>query len=408
MKIRLPSVLGFFACWPFFIDLATGEFIGSESAEALIPVPVGLFSLGLFSVAIVIRRLIQGDSCLFTCILLGSLIVMSSAAFALLGEQTFVRALQAIILPLLVLMCFLGGYSFRLFSESAFLGFSIFVLAHCFSVSFEVLVNDNPLGTVFSYWFNVYVYQSLVTYPAVVSLGVIAFTHKVFSNNFSVRNRCFNHVMDGGAIIGFVFVVIVLMSQRISGLLVLGSIAFVGFFFLLWSIRHLNWMEVVRWFILMLLLVLCIYLLGQGFGFFDRFYGFIDPSYTDAARVSKYFIFANYLTDRDVGYWGSGIDVPSMHNQIMDLVMRFGVLGGGFIFGFNILALGALYSQTSFAFNTAVDKWAKLSFLVVIAVQSGINASLTQPFFAMSLVIMFIYTFTPPSKSREIPRYDEI
>lgn len=418
MKINYTDICGFFLFLvpvPLFYDMGNFEFvyhyIGSFDPirnRPLIPVPLGVFSLLFFIAAGYILSLAKPNK--FRSVLSSSQILkfFMLVLFPLVIHATFISGLSlARVVQLILPMSFVAIFSFpvhlsdrrKLFRFIMLGGFGFFG-AHFFSL----LMNAEDLFSVddkmeFSSFHGILIYQSLVSYPGVMSLYLFLVLAYLYISRES--NLRLGYFFDKAVLLLPFLLLYLLAASGRRGFLVEFISAFIilttfAFSFMLSMKKSKAWF--LFSFLVFITIALSFFIFYFNSGLSLRVLSSIENNTFDSGRVdilSRAFAF--FYDNLDILLFGAGGDGRvGFHNYVLDQVYRVGL--PAFLFSYG--AISILFIRVIRAFDHGTKfRFSRHAFSAVLLSnlfwQSMINASISQPyyfinFFMVSMILYFV------------------
>ncbi|ENN6470423.1 hypothetical protein AB9X29_004244 [Vibrio vulnificus] len=403
--MRFISLLAILIPIPLFFDLVTFNFVYSEypfGHETKFPIPIGLFAFCLLMVLFYLLSILKGSSYQHVLsgnvryfIFVGVLFLFLNGIF--ISGLSFVRLLQLVlpILFFLLLSLFKDEYKNRTLFLIGIFSFSIFTALHLLSLLlfseelFEVSSLEFPM------FFGTSIYQSLVSYPAVLSLYFTLFIFLYFSGVVKGFSRLFTVFSL------FVVCFLMLLSARKSVFIEMGWVIFVFLFISPWFLRTKkkidNW--VINFFQILFYLMIAIALVRLTPSLERISDSFVSNTFT-GGRFEIYSKAIDIISSDLTGFlFGFGGGVYSFHNFFLDLVFRLGLIS-------TVVYLLVLTSVGYFIYYKVVYRGItiRLFSLVCIAgqlfIQLLVNSPLTQPYYVINycFVLLCVIYISNPSK----------
>lgn len=391
-----------FIAIPVFLDVAKFSIIYTDEyyfKDVGIPVPIGFFA---FSIIFLVCRI---DSFLrphlycsvfsirdYLIVFFGIILFFMYTTFV--SELEFVRTLQ-LVFPLLFI--FFVIFPLDLSARKSiifgyFFGFALFSFLHLIYLLFfccQGLGFNGITDIDFSFFFGSLIYQSLVTYNAVLSMFFFLSLFFLYRASSLVYRLLFFLYL-------FVpFSLLLLASRRIS-IFEIGTglfFYFLAHYWVVWFLFKINRRS------LLMLPFFIVFLIVMLWMFFDsplylRSTVSLEHSRFDSGRLEIYAdAFKVLFSDMAgflFGYGGSG--AVGFHNYILDTIYRVGVFGVVAIFIMFFFAFMRIWSFVS-GFLSGI-KIPILILFTILGYQVLLNSAITQPYFFVNFLMMIlVYLF---------------
>lgn len=385
---------------PVFFDLVSLNFIFSDVfvvEEVGIPIPIGGITFSICAVFMYVHSFFKSSDYyrLVSPQYLFLIMFFSIIPFLLFSYfwsgLSVVRIVQLVIpvLGLSVICIPRSPYYQSVMLFGALVGASFFVIIHAVSL-FLNNSNFSDISNVdFSFVFGLLIYQSLVTYNAVLMLYLFLLLAVCLSSNYSWFSRLLSLLL----VIVF-FVVILAAGRRVSMFEFLGGMGILALFYLYYIlIRNKISVSSIILFPFILVLGYCALSLFLISPLFERSATSISENRFDSGRLDIYRqafdFFYNNLSVLAFGAGGSSS--VGYHNYFLDTFYRVGMVG------FFILSLGVIVS-ISRVVKVAKDLDARALFrggflsvlLYLLFLQVTLNSGLTQPYYLINLLFVLI------------------
>lgn len=411
--IRFYSFMFLFVPIPLFFDFSSFSFLYENVttyspllSRPGIPLPIGGIALFLAIIAGFLSSIIYPKrfKSMFTVAQLLKFLFFVLVPLSLYGlfiaELKITRLIQ-LILP----VTFLTLLSFPILLKdrivllrNLFLGAFLFFTMHFLSIIF----NSNDILNVdiayeFSSFFGVLIYQSLVSYPGVLSLYFllsIAIIYIIRSNRFSIFR--YGNILV--YIFPFILMYLLAASGRRAFLVELVSALVV---FSVLSLIFIFKNKIISkkssyFYLLFISLFLAFFAFYLNTSLSDRVVMSVRENTFDSGRINilgmAYDFFANNLM---ILFFGGGQrEVPGFHNYIFDQMYRVGLVGMVFLY-----TVMAILIRRFIRYNDIYVsyKYARIVFISVLASsffwQSMINASISQPYYFVNFLIVNTVVF---------------
>lgn len=380
---------------PLFLDLAELSFslIKNPFPLILAPVPLGLFVvIGFFSSCYLscfffpgkYQKLIPSGS--FLGLLLASLFFVFLWLFFISGAS-LIRIIQ-LVLPvfLLALIAFPKDKSDISRLALFFLtGFFFFVFLHCVDVLSKKNFSEVDEFS-FSLFFGYGIYQAYVSYPGVVyQVFILAF-------GMSVVEKRIPYKLFFTIILAFCMIEVSLAARRAS--LIEFSLFFILYFGFV-SIRFFTLMRLPKEaFTLIVSAMIGILVFCFDAPIFQRAFSSIHRESFDSGRIKIIENAFNVLGDDLLLLFTGHGNRSGFHNLFLDYIYSFGLIPIIIFLGILSAISFWLYkkaNENNF-FITLRGKVLLLCSFSGVFVQSMVNASITQPYYLINFIIVFIFT----------------
>lgn len=406
------SVCFVFIPMPLFYDFGKMDFFIVEFNDGLsydspvIPFPVGGISLllalfiGYFLSILNPKKMIpvfkpSGLLILFLFYVGG--FGLYALVFSGLSSPRFVQ----LILPTVIFsfITFPSSYSDKIRILKCYVcGVALFSISHSLSIFF----NSDDFSSVhptreFPGYFGLLIYQSLVSYPGVVSLTLfmmVAVLFRQLSRNKLVRSNVFT-LMAFMLLISQLY--IGLSSGRraflVESIAALILIAFSGGIFVF--VKTAISKRKLFLYVLFFLAAFSVTLLYLSSGLSSRFLLSLDSGTLDSGRIEILLRAADFFyQNSNILFFGAGgSGAPGMHNFFLDQIYRVGIVGALFSYLVFFFVVRKFYSKNN---NFAKFRYARMSFLLIVIscifVQSMVNASISQPYYLVNVVAVISLT----------------
>jgi hypothetical protein len=398
---------------PLFFDLASMSLFYVKTVEynylfdsPLVPLPIGAISL-FCSILVGYTCSIITPSKMISVLPPKKLLIFF--LFIVLPVFIYVRFVSGLglarIAQVMLPMLFLSMLSFPRYIQDRLgvltfvvLGAALFFGAHLISIvqfSNDLWSPDERLE--FSSFYGVLIYQSLVSYPGVLSLYLFLCLAMVYSTK-KAGFRFSLHVKSVVWVLPFLLLYLLAASGRRAFLVEFVSGAsilfFSGVFFVLGTGKLSRRSGVLL--ALFCFIVTSFFLLYMFSPLSERVVASIRDNTFDSGRLGiltkAYEFFTNNL---DVLLLGAGgTDSPGFHNYVLNQIYRIGLIG--------FLALYSINGYLVFRFVKTIDTGAKVGYaravfsLVLLSClfwQSMINASISQPYYFVNFLVVFMLSF---------------
>lgn len=405
--MRFISLLSTLISIPLFFDLVYFDFVYSESPfghETKFPIPVGLFAFCFLMVFFYLFSIFKGSSYQHVLsgniryfIVVGVIFLFFNGIF--ISGLSFVRLFQ-LVLPLLfffLLSVFKDEYKNRTFFFIGVFSFSIFTSLHLLSlvVFSEELLKVSSLE--FPMFFGASIYQSLVSYPAVLSLYFTLFIFLYFSDVTGWFTKVF--------IVFSLFVVcfLMLLSARKSVFIEIGWVLFVLLFISPWFLKT---KKKLGYWLVDFLLILSFITIASALVWLTPSLERISSSFVNntftGGRLeifsSAIDIISSDLTGFLFGFGGGGY---SFHNFFLDLIFRLGLISA-IVYLLILASIGyCLYCKIASS-GITIRLFSFVCIVGQLFIQLLVNSPLTQPYYVVNycfvlLCLIYISNFSKVS-----------
>lgn len=417
MRVFLTNIykfLFFFIAIPFFIDFSSLNFLILEVDQGLfflenspsIPFPIGGVAVFLIVIVGFICSVLypQYFRCAFSVkqlFLFYIFVIFPLFLYAFfIADLSFPRILQ-----LLLPVNFLSMLSLPVVEKDRrsviqwyFFGAIIFFFLHFISIwiNAKSILDVNEWAE-FSSFFGILIYQSLVTYPGVLSL-----------NLFLLFSFLYKLVLEGKGYIGLKFFIYFSVIFLLLYLLAASGrraflVEFISFFLIVsfLSVLYVLYNNTLRKnaifpvFLIFLLVFLFFYIYFNT-PLSSRVLLSMEKNELDSGRVeilNKALFF--YLDNLNIFLFGGGDgEYPGFHNYILDQIYRVGLIGLFFVY-----ASMAFVIKRFVYFNDVYVVYAYPRFVFIMVIfsslfwQSMINASISQPYYFINFLIVSIFSY---------------
>ena len=411
--LSLYKMMYFFIPIPLFFDFGALSFVYIDINEydyitnnPLIPMPIGAISFFLaviigFICSISYSNLFKSVLSPSKILIFYSLVVFPLSVYAIfISNLSFPRLIQ-LILP----MTFISLLSFpvslkdrlSLLKITIFSGF-IFYSFHFISI---ILTSNDMFSvdpnTEFSGIFGILIYQSLISYPAVMSLYLFLSMGIIYAARKDILPTLKKYKF-----VLYFFVVVLLYLLAASGrraflIEFISSFIIIVFFSFIYGFnkRYVSKLTLF-YFIFFVFIFLSFFIFYINTPLSQRVLESISENTFDSGRVDilgkAFSFFSNNWSVLLVG--GGERDVPGFHNFILDQIYRVGLVGFISVYAIMVLLIKKFVKTndlgTKYGYQRAVFLVVLLSSLFL---QSMINASVSQPYYFVNFltVILFVY-----------------
>lgn len=403
---------------PLFFDFGTLNFlyVNIDDFDLLrdspkIPLPIGALAF-LFAIligyvgSIFYSNLFRSVFSPTKMLLFYFLVVLPLALYAIFISSISLPRLVQILLPMIFISLLSFPVSMKdridIFKNTMLSGFLFFNL-HFLSVSItsvDFLDIDSTYD--FSNIFGILIYQSLVTYPAVLSLYLfltIAFVF-VITKDILPELKKYKYF-------AYYFLIVLLYLLAASGrraflIEFLSSLIVVLAFSLIYAFSNRYVKKKTVWyFSLYLILFIAFFIFYVNTPLSRRVLSSIEQNTFDSGRVDILgHAYDFFTTNLSVLFFGGGQrDAPGFHNFVLDQIYRVGIIG---LFSVYII-MGVLIRRFVKINDLGSDyKYHRRMFLFILLaalfMQSMINASVSQPYyfvnFLMATISVYFILFT--------------
>ena len=389
---------------PVFVDLNDWGFIMQKISfpEAVAPVPIGLFSMACALFLYFIGSLIYPESYKrfvgFSVTCIGGVVFVCLMCWSLfLSEANLLRAVQ-VYMPLLLLTSI--SYPVQLFEQRfvfwvVLSSISIFTSLHLISIFLSAADWSAATPYEFALFYEYGIYQSLVTYTAVISL------YLVMAFGAALRQKAKFLIRISLVLIALVMLVVLALGARRASLVEVSIVLILAAFFAVFYflIRAKLSVGVVIVSVAMLPLMFFIDFIGS-LPIVVRSVSSYASGNFDSGRFEIYERAVRELSSDFVLLFGGYGKSSGYHNFALDLVYTIGLapLGIFFITTTYIFVKGIKNMRQGKGKSSWVDVFLFLSIMSCLAVQSMVNASLTQPYYLVNLLMVMLMLYFMPRR----------
>lgn len=421
--LTLYKLMFVFIPLPIFFDFGTFSFVYIDIYEynyltdnPIIPMPIGGITFFFAIIIGYVSSLIYPST--FRSVLTPSrtivfyfLVVLPISLYAIFISGISIPRLIQLILPMtfisllsmpislderlgMVKYCLLGAFVF----------FNLHIISIFLEAEYFLSIDD---AKEYSSFFGILIYQSLVTYPAVLSLYFFLMMALIFvANNIMPSLRKYKYFYYY-----FIFVLLYLLAasgRRAFLVEYVGSLLIIFGFSIIFSIYFRFVKKSSLWFFLLFLILFCSFLFFYiNTPLSERVLMSVEENTFDSGRIdilSRAFGF--FTNNTSVLFLGGGEkDVPGFHNFILDQIYRVGLIGFTLVYITMALLIKRFIKTNDL--GTRYKYHRRLFVLILLTslfLQSMINASVSQPYYFVNflVVIIFIYFILFSSSNDEI------
>lgn len=392
---------------PLFIDLRGGEFMLEKSfvvEEGKVPFPLGGAALSIaFLVSYVFSILYKNEfeavltpkeMVLFYCLLVPLFLIHT----VFISDLSLTRVAQLLlpVIALSVLTVPRRKDTQKLFSTAIFLGGGLFFFLHLTSlmVSSERIFELNHIE--FSFVYEYLIYQSLVTYPGVLSLYFFCALGGILSS------RCGFSAKLLLVVYALVILALLLVASRRASMLEVGGGLIIMFFgpALIAFLRGRVKISSVFVMIFAICMLPLLYYAVVTSPLYQRAAASYGAGSFDSGRLDIYdAAFDHFIANPGILFFGAGGDgAVGFHNFFLDTVFRIGI-AGIFLYFYMIYFLTKKFLRL--CKGRSLQHYTKNIVLTVLVylllIQTFVNTSITQPYYAMNflsaLLLVQFYLF---------------
>lgn len=328
-------------------------------------------------------------------------VVLPISLYTLFVSNISITRLLQLILP----MTFISLLSFPIHAKDridifkvTFISSAVYFTLHFLSI---VTTAINPLNIDpyrdFSSFFGIVLYQSLVTYPAAISLYLFLTLAFIYvSKRKIIPNMAIYRLLSYGYI--FILLYLLAASGR-RAFLVEFTVAFT--IIIISSVVHSLRFRYAKkitfmYFFLFIMLFMLFFTWYVNVPLSSRVLNSVENNTFDSGRVdilSNAFKF--YTNNLDVLLVGGGTkDVPGFHNFVLDQIYRVGIIGLVSVYAVTVLLVRRFVRVTDL--GTAFKAQRRTFILIMLSclfLQSMINASVSQPYYFVNFLVVTILIF---------------
>lgn len=397
---------------PLFFDFGNMQFVIINISEynlfyrPSVPMPIGGIAL-FFAVligyicSIFYNGLFQSVFVPAKLIVFYALVVMPISIYSVFVADLSVPRLFQLILP----MVFVSLLSFPVLIKdrldllrNTFISGLVFFGLHFLSVvstSKSFLSVDD--GEEFSSFFGILIYQSLVAYPAVLSLylflaiGIIYVARNEILPEFK-KYKVFAYFLVS------VLLYLLAASGRRAFLVeyVCSLVVIISFsLFYILTNRYIK-RKTIWYFLLFIILFFSFFVFYINTPLSNRVLVSIESNAFDSGRISILrHAFDFYTENLAVFFWGGGQrDVPGFHNFILDQIYRVGLVGMLFVYITMLLLINRFVRANDVGSKYTYHRRMFISiFFGLLFMQSMINASVSQPYYFVNFLIVTVLVY---------------
>ena len=398
--IRIFVYISLFFSLPIFYDLYFMEFVFSEEPfghETMIPIPVGFMAFLIVFPIFYINSLIQKDN--FTRFFSNQeSFVIQFTIFALFFHGYFfsglsiVRIIQ-ILIPFVffLLMSMPNSRNYRLkFFNSALYVFIVFTFLHFVSLT----IYNNSLFKIgsleFPMFFGTSIYQSLVSYPAVLSLYLTLMVYIIFNQSNNVVYKL------SIAIITFLLLTTARKAALFEMFFLLAFNILIVPLIVSYKMVFEKWLKVLGF---ILFSLACFTFLLFETPALKRLFNSLENNTFTGGRDDIFSKALNLISNDFLGFlFGFGDGEFSFHNFIIDLVFRLGIIATIIyliVLFFIFIKIISITKKT----GDEMRIWFVICVMVQFLIQLMVNSPLTQPYYLANFCFILLYfMYYPLSK----------
>jgi hypothetical protein len=390
---------------PLYIDLESSELVLSPdafTADPIIPFPVFIL---YFSFSYFIYALLSFNKGVLFLRTQKAVVLILLLFFLLLyiiffTGSTPVRALQIafLIFPLLFLIRIKSNAMGNVLLY--FLIFlTLFFVTHLASIIYEangLMITKYDFAAYWGYDF----YSALVSYPGTTSL------YACFGLSLTLFSSLALKVRLASLLLHIVAVTILFLAARKISIIELSFIYLSVFIF---SFSHYFYIDkfksslsVKKKGLLVLVSVSVLFSMTINYFFesplFSRFMYSVESDTVDGDRLSKIIYFHEWIsTDMARLFFGvGGGRAPGMHNYFLDTISRVGLFGIIIVFSVFLLAIKYIKWYFKYKQKNSYVKFIFFQIIVLVFLQSSVNSPLTQPYYAINLMLITVFLLNMP------------
>jgi hypothetical protein len=387
---------------PIFYDLLFGRFIVEESMYGLdtgIPLPLGFIFIGVFFLYVFFLSVIgnKNFSLFLTLNQRYAYIVISLVLFLyayVIGGMTFSRVVQ-LVMPVAFFVV-MGGANNEKFNSRFFLSgifsFYVFIALHFVSIYIN---NDSVLGidqVQFSDFYGMIIYQSLLSYPAVLSLYLTITIYLFISTRWKLTYIlliCLNLYLmlsSGRKIITLELLwliftmlsVVMIINPRVT------------------LYKHISCCLTI------LLLFIYIFNLYSETASYARLFVTVESDGVSSGRFEIYQrALLTFEGDWFGFFFGLGLDKVNFHNYFLDMIARIGLL----LTSIYMLSLSYILVLVHKKIKKFGSPFRVSVFFIIIGqvvIQLLLNSPLNQPFYLTNLCFILLFLMYYPQKINRV------
>ena len=316
-----------------------------------------------------------------------------------------------LLLPLLAL-CVLtvpqSASSQKLFAGATLFGGGAFFSVHIFFLVFSNADVFSVDHIDFSFVYGYLIYQSLVTYPAVLSLYFFCALGMFLSSRYSAVAKLVLIFYMGG-----VFFLLLIASRRVSILEIVGGLLIILSVTVLMSLlRNKVRISAIFMFMFLVCILPLVFYYIQGSPLYERATSSYSSGTFDSGRLAIYEAALDYFMGHPTTlFFGAGGEgAVGYHNFFLDTVYRIGLLGLLLYFCMLVYLVKKYIAFSRLSVIESSVKSAMLAVLVyLLLVQTFVNTSITQPYYALNyLAALLLVQFYLFRKRDDFPVGDQV
>lgn len=395
----LVHLLCLFIPIPLFIDIKGGALYLQHTPTTVtgaIAIPIGVFSLIAIFFASHLSK-IRGNHAYYTLLTFSDLFKLLVCVFPFfLFYTTYIAGLsfpRAFQLALPILLVGLIGIpnsesDQRKFVTYSITGACIFYTAHVFSLLSLHESIEEVSERAYAEIFNIPIYQALVTYPATAS---VYFFVAIFTLTKS-------HLLKINKAIPFLIIIttpliLIACGRRAALIECVGGLSIISISVSYIAVRaKANTLGYFLTVVSTILFIASIFFLFSESYTFTRAERSFEKGNFDSGRLEIYSHAFDYFYNnpKTLVFGEGGTGAVGFHNFFLDSLYRIGLLGLG------ILAIGLLYPtrsilrQSSYLKNDPISFTMLLVLSYLLAVQTTVNTSVAQPYYAVNILTAFL------------------
>lgn len=406
--MRIALILSLLVPLPIFFDLLDLKLVYSESPfghQTKLPLPIGLFAFCFIMLLFYFLSKIKPNNYINVISGKARYVIIISIAF-LFFNGIFIAGLSPVrlvqlLLPLLFFLLLSipeDDETKRIIFFGGIIAFSIYISLHLTSLT---LYSENLFRVTsleFPMFFGVSIYQSLVSYPAVLS---IFFTLLIYCY-FGDVTKGLTKVLIGFSIL--IVSILMLLSARKSVFIELVWISFVLICVFPWFLKNKKTLQ--RW----VLNIIAIFSLIAIVGFFvkmtpsfDRIYNSLGNSTFTGGRDEIFSKAIEMLSNDLLGFlFGFGGGDYSFHNFFLDLVFRLGLIST-MVYFVALSSAGYSFFKRFLLLGISIRTFSFFCIIGQLFIQLLVNSPLTQPYYVINFCfVLLCLMYIPNNYDRTI------